>query len=107
MGIEGIGISPVVYVMAGWSSPDLYKIGCTASVRNRFGSKAMRARIECVIPVPAEMNLYEAERMVHELFSAKRAGRAEVFALTVEDLASLGRVRFFGGVAVIGEPCAD
>lgn len=105
--IERYAGQRIVYLMEGWSSPELYKIGCTTNVCRRYNSKAMRAGIRAVIPVPDGLNIYEAERMVHRHFADKLVNGFETFALTEEDVVLFKRLSFDGCTLVIGDPCGD
>lgn len=79
---------PVVYV-AKWSDGQ-FKIGCTNNILSRYGSKRGRERVICMIPVPTGINMYEAEKRIHSLFSGKRTDyQSELFNLDEQDIAVL------------------
>lgn len=88
----------VVYVMRDWGKVGQYKIGCSSNLTRRYGSNKSLQKIVLVIVVPEEMNLYEAERMVHDAFNKKRAvGYGEIFLLDELDIKRLSNMFFLMG----------
>lgn len=83
----------VVYVMKGWGSSELYKIGCTANLPRRYPSKRCLAAIVTLIEIPPGMNIYTAEEAVHRLFRHRWVA-GETFDLTDGDLEQLKNFRF-------------
>ena len=89
---EYLNLLRVVYVMADWGKPGDYKIGCTSNFTRRYQSSASCKKAVCLLPVPEGMNIYMAERLVHEFFRDKNI-YAECFSLSEYDLEILGRMR--------------
>ena len=84
----------VIYVMRRF---DFFKIGCSSDICRRYGSKRSLSTIILVIPVPDEMNIFSAEKMVHDLFREKNVDGFETFDLSPDDLNILEGIFFYGG----------
>ena len=75
-----------VYILHGGSQ---YKIGCTKhpTIRPQAIARQMPFAVEIVLLIPSQ-DMYETERRIHTLFSAKRI-EGEWFSLAENDIAHL------------------
>ena len=90
---EYISQSTVIYVLRGYR--DGYKIGCTTQLLSRYAASVCRRDIVHLIPVPASMNMYEAERLVQNRFGHCRIS-GEAYDLTEDDLLEIGKIDLHG-----------
>jgi len=84
-----------------------YKIGCSGNLLQRYSGRNGIKAIVHVIPVPDEIDLYWAEKQVHDLFSDKNVNGFETFCLTSEDIDKLKSIRFQGGRMIFGKRCRE
>ena len=93
-------------MMRGWSGPEFHKIGCTGNVYRRYGAKRVRDKIVAFVPIPADVNIYEAERQVHDFFR-DRWYSSELFILSKNDLRLVKLISFELGRLKVGVSDGD
>lgn len=74
-----------------------YKIGCCADIAVRYPVKSQRSEVLWVLSVPDEMNVYDAEKMAHRMFSDRNVDGFETFDLLSSDIEKFTRLRYVDG----------
>lgn len=82
----------------------MYKIGCTWNLTTRYASRAALKEVIHVVAIPDEMNIREAERMVHDFFRHRRTmDQGEIFDLSDDDLEMIKRLKISEDGVTIGD----
>lgn len=81
-----------VYVVTAKETPNIFKIGSTSSLVDRFKTLRNELKLDIVLVcyIPVE-NAWKLERSLHKRFAAKRIGGYEWFELDADDLATIQR----------------